>query len=352
MRIAQIMLAKGLGGAERSFIDLTLALAARGHQLLALGDRQGLALPLLAGHPKIECVGVRCLGSWDLYARRTLRTHLQHFAPDVVQAHLARAACLGGRAAHDLGLPTLAKTHNLVQVKYYRDIDALVPTTTAQAAHLHAHGVAPRALHLIPNFSALQAVAAIKQTAGPPWCIKSAGRFVPKKGYAALLTAFAQLRSKGMDARLVIGGDGPEAARLKTLAQRLNLLQAVEFPGWIDNVADFLADADLFVLPSHDEPFGIVVLEAMASGVPIVTTPTVGPSEILDHQSACFAAHDDAPSLAVAIENTLADYDAARSRANAALSLFRHRYSSEVVVARYLALYAELVAQQAERRQA
>lgn len=352
MRIAQIMLARGFGGAERSFVDLTLALAARGHQLLALGDGRGQALPLLDRQPNIECVNVRCHGTWDLFACRSLRQHLLRFAPDVVQAHLARAAHLGGRAAHSLGLPTLAKTHNLVQLKYYRDIDALVPTTTAQADHLRAHGVGPHALHMIPNFSALQAVSAAKQPSGPPWRIKSAGRFVPKKGYAALLTAFAQLRSKGADARLVLGGAGPEAARLKSLAHRLNLGPAVEFAGWVDNVADFLLDADVFVLPSHDEPFGIVVLEAMASGVPIVTTPTVGPLEILDRHSACFAARDDASALATAIEYTLADYGAACRRADAALLLFRQRYSADVVVARYLALYADLIAKQAERRQA
>ncbi len=352
MRIAQIMLARGFGGAERSFVDLTLALAARGHQLLAVGDGRGLALPLLTNRPNIECVQVRCHGTWDLLARHRLRQQLQRFAPDVVQAHLARAAHLAGHAARRLGLPTLAKTHNLVQVKYYRDMDALVPTTRAQADHLRAQGVEARALRLIPNFSALAAVSSIKPSTGPPWCIKSAGRFVPKKGYAALLAAFAQLRSKGVDARLVIGGDGPEAARLKTQAQRLNLGQAVEFPGWIDNVAHFLADADVFVLPSHDEPFGIIVLEAMACGVPIVTTPTIGPLAILDEHTACFAAHDDAPALADALAQTLVDHDASRSRAEAALLLFRQRYSADVVVERYLALYADLIAEQAQRRQA
>ena len=352
MRIAQIMLAKGFGGAERSFVDLSLALAARGHQVLAIGDGRGLALPLLAAQPTIECVSVRCHGHWDLLARRALRRQLQRFAPQIVQAHLARAAHLGGHAAHALGLPTVAKTHNLVDVKYYHDIDALVPTTAAQAAHLRAQGVHARALHLIPNFSAIHTVSSVDRTAGPPWLIKSAGRLVPKKGYAALLSAFARVRGDGVDARLVIGGEGPEGARLKALAQRLGIARAVEFPGWIDNVASFLRDAHVFVLPSHDEPFGIVVLEAMASGVPIVTTPTAGPLEILDDNTACFAAHDDALALARAITQTLAHYDAACRRANAALQRFRERYSAEVVVARYLALYTDLIAEQAERRQA
>ena len=352
MRIAQIMLARGFGGAERFFVDMTLALAAHGHQLLAIGDVRGMALPPLAGHTNIECVGVRCHGNWDLLARRAVRRHLQRFAPQVVQAHLARAAHLGCQAAHALALPTVAKTHNLVDVKYYRAIDILVPTTAAQAAHLRAAGVREQRLRQIPNFSALPAVAAFTRVAGVPWIIKSAGRFVAKKGYATLLEAFARLRKQGVNAQLVIGGDGPQAAHLRTQAIALGIGQEVEFPGWIDDVAAFLRDAHVFVLPSHDEPFGIVLLEAMAAGVPIVTTPTVGPREILDDSSACFAARDDAAALTFALAQTLSDYPAAGVRAEVALTRFRTHYTSDVVVTRYLELYAELIAKHAGRQQA
>lgn len=97
MRIAQIMLAQSFGGAERSFVDLSLALAARGHPLLAIGAARGAALPLLAAQPNIHCVSVCCHGNWDVLAQRAVRRHLQMFAPQVVQAHLARAAHRSGR---------------------------------------------------------------------------------------------------------------------------------------------------------------------------------------------------------------------------------------------------------------
>ncbi len=351
MRIAQIMLARGFGGAERFFVDLSLALAARGHQVLALGDKRGVALKHLSGQANIECIGIRCYGNWDLMARRALRRELKRFAPAVVQAHLARAAHLGGQAAHALTLPSLAKTHNLVDVKYYRSIDCLVPTTAAQAEHLRLHGVSAERQRQIPNFSALKPVASIDRRTTQPWLIKSAGRLVPKKGYAALISAFARLRSEGWDARLVIGGDGPEAARLRAQSAQLGVDNTVSFVGWIDNVAAFLTDAHVFALPSHDEPFGIVVLEAMACGVPIVTTPTAGPLEILDASSACFTTRDDAEAMFIALKSTLADYASACLRADAALTRFRCHYTTEVVVARYLELYNELIAQHAGRSQ-
>ncbi len=100
------------------------------------------------------------------------------------------------------------------------------------------------------------------------------------------------------------------------------------------------------------QPWIIVILEAMACGVPIVTTPTAGPLEIIDDTTACFAASDNAEALLPALARTLADYDAACARAQAALDRFRTNYTPDVVVARYLELYAELIADQARRRQA
>ena len=352
MRIAHIMLARGFGGAERFFVDISRALATLGHEVLTLVDARGVALSQLKGHANLECVAVRCHGNWDVFARRALRHHLAAFKPALVQAHLARAALLGGHAAHALGLPTVAKTHNLVDAKYYRDIDALVPTTAAQAAHLRAQGVPAARIHPIPNFSALQGVVSVACNMTRPWIIKSAGRLVPKKGYAALLSAFARLRAEGVDARLVIGGDGPEATNLKTQAAQLGVAEHVSFLGWVNDIASFLGDAHVFALPSHDEPFGIVVLEAMACGVPIVTTPTVGPREILDDNSACFAARDDADALRAALAEALGDYDHSLTRAAQALTRFRQFYSAEVVVSRYLDLYAALIAENARGQQA
>lgn len=352
MRIAQVMLARGFGGAERSFVDLSLALAARGHEVLAIGDQRGKALPMLAGRAGITLATLRCHGNWDLFARRRLRQALAAFAPQVVQAHLARAALLAGHAAHALGLPTLAKTHNLVDANYYRDIDLLVPTTHAQAAHLRAQGVAEEDLRIIPNFSPLAPRTTRSNDAGPPWRLKTFGRFVAKKGFASLLDAVAALCAAGVDVRLELGGDGPDNGALRARAADLGIADRVRWPGWVTDVPAFLADAHLFVLPSHDEPFGIVLLEAMACGVPIVTTPTAGPREILDADTACFAARDDAAALEDALKLALGDYTLCAHRALAALERFRTRYSAEVITARYLDAYAELMRREPRRRQA
>lgn len=337
------MLARGFGGAERSFVDLSQALARRGHDVMAICARGGLAFGVLDKHGGISCQPVTVRGTWDLIARRRVSRSLQEFAPDVVQTHLARAASLGGGAAHALGLPTLAKTHNYVKLKYYRDIDCLVPTTDDQHDYLRRSGIPEARLRQIPNFSSLPAVTTPARRGNNPPIVFALGRFVRKKGFDILLRAFARLAREGVRARLVIAGAGPQDAMLRGLAAQLNIGTTVEFPGWVDAVGPYLKQADLFVLPSRDEPFGIVVLEAMALGIPIVTTRTVGPSEILDDDSAWFVDRDDDQTLARAIEQALADRLTASKRATRALAYFKGRFSESAVVPQYEALYRDLL---------
>lgn len=116
------------------------------------------------------------------------------------------------------------------------------------------------------------------------------------------------------------------------------------FPGWIDDVAAFLSDADVFVLPSRSEPFGLALLEAMACGVPIVSTRVSGPAEILDRETARLVDADDPAALAEAVTAVFADPNAAARRARTALRRFEREYSEPAVIERYLAAFRHLIA--------
>ena len=82
-----------------------------------------------------------------------------------------------------------------------------------------------------------------------------------------------------------------------------------------------------------------------------MTTPTVGPLEILDKDTACFSGRDDADAFHQALARTLEDYAAACVRADAALRRFKTRYTTDIVVARYTSLYAELIADKSRRNE-
>ena len=343
MRIAQIMLAKGFGGAERSFVDLCGALTARGQEVLAIAETGATALPYLEeiDHLTISRVTVR--GVWDVFVKRKIAAQLRTFAPDIVQLHLARAAYLGGSAARAQRMPTIAKTHNYVNLKYYRAIDHLVPTTKKQRDYLRDAGIPDAQITLIPNFSRVAGAHQREQTrAGTALRIVAIGRLVYKKGFDILLRALHRATRRGLQCRAVIVGGGEETAALKTLCSELALDDVVEFAGWQRDIAAYLSHADVCVLPSRDEPFGIVCLEAMALTVPMIASRSDGPLEVLDEETAILVACEDIDGFADALCAVARAPASAARRAEKALVRFKQRYSEEAVVAQYLALYTRL----------
>jgi glycosyltransferase involved in cell wall biosynthesis len=335
------MLARGFGGAERYFVDTCRYLAGAGHQVLAVCDPRARARPLLENIHGLQPAFVSTLGSWDPLAAARLRRLLAGWEPDVVQPHLARGAHLAGGAAHAIGKRVLITTHNYVDLKYYRHVDCFLPATTDQARYLRAHGVSVDQIHVVPHFSTLEPVTT-PSVSGAGRCLGALGRMVPKKGFDILLQALAEARRTLPDLRLLLGGDGPVRADLERQARFLGLEDAVEFAGWQGDAAAFLERLDGFVLPSLEEPFGIVVLEAMARGVPLVSTTTPGPREILDETCAWLVAPGDAPALAAALVAAMSDPEQRRRRAAAALERFRERYTPAAVMPRIVSLLQRL----------
>jgi glycosyltransferase involved in cell wall biosynthesis len=339
----QCMLGKQFGGAERSFVDLCAALATRGHEVLALCESRALVRPYLENIEKVTTHQVTVSGSWDILAQRRIRNIVDGFRPQIFQAHLARAAHLAAPAAKAFNIPTLAKTHNYVNLKYYTAVDHLVPTTIKQQQYLETLGVAAPRLTRIPNFSAMTSMTPRDQPQIGELRLIALGRLVHKKGFDVLLEALAIVRATGALVTLEIAGDGPEKPKLQTLTDQLRLSSAVAFLGWQASVEGCLAQADAFILPSRAEPFGIVCLEAMALGVPIVATRTDGPLEILDSETAILVERESVEALARAILLTVNEPTAARRRAVAARERFDQLYCEEAVVAQYLSLYNRLL---------
>ena len=140
-----------------------------------------------------------------------------------------------------------------------------------------------------------------------------------------------------------IGGTGPEQDALIAQIKTLDLTDKVKMVGWLDDVSGFLQEADLFVLPSLDEPFGIVVLEAMAYALPIVSSDSQGPVEILDEDCAWLSKTGDADSLATAMQHACDDYEARKRKSENVLSKFKQNYSKQVVIPEFINLYASLL---------
>jgi len=186
---------------------------------------------------------------------------------------------------------------------------------------------------------------AVRRSGKGGWRLLYAGRFDAKKGLAVLLDALHLLCQHRGDVSLKLVGassDSGNGDAFRQQAERLGLAERVEFcPArpWSEMPA-VMAEPDVFVLPSYYDSFGIVLIEAMACGVPIVATRCGGPEQLVDDGVGRLAEVGDAASLAAAIEDVLTHYadfkpDTLRRRAEA----FDYRQVAE----RTLALYESVL---------
>jgi len=132
----------------------------------------------------------------------------------------------------------------------------------------------------------------------------SVGRLVPIKGHDILLEALCRIREQGFEVQLRLIGDGASRSDLEAQAQRLNLLDCVEFMGAQaqDMVCQFLNEADVFVMPSRSEGFAVACLEAMAMELPVIASNVTGfPEAITDYVTGILVQSENPELLADAI---------------------------------------------------
>jgi glycosyltransferase involved in cell wall biosynthesis len=171
------------------------------------------------------------------------------------------------------------------------------------------------------------------------------GRLVDEKAFDRLIRAHVALRRQGLDHHLVILGDGPLRQTLLAQAQALRVADTVFLPGHVNNVADWMAHATVFALSSRYEGFALVVLEALAAGVPVVAMDCpAGPREILqDGRYGPLVPEGDEAALTQAIEAQLREPEQ-RARLSALGKERARDYAPERIVPKWEALLAEIMA--------
>jgi N-acetyl-alpha-D-glucosaminyl L-malate synthase BshA len=169
--------------------------------------------------------------------------------------------------------------------------------------------------------------------------------FRPVKRTEDVVRIFARVKER-IDSRLVLVGDGPEYGRTRELVDKLGLAEFVRYVGVVDDVVPLLAAADVLLLPSETESFGLVALEAMASGVPVVASDVGGLPEVVEHGVTGFLAPmGDVEAMAEYCLQLLTDCRrSAAFGANArkrAAKLFDYRS----IIPMYESIYERLLAQ-------
>lgn len=357
-----------IGGLGRHVHHLATALAADGHEVVVLSRRPMGTDP--ATHPTTDEVdeGVQVIAAaqdphefdfgddmmaWTLAMGHAMiragLTRLGRWVPDVVHAHdwlvahpaVALAgyfhaplvstihATEAGRHSGWISGPVSRQVH-ACEWWLARESDSLIACSHSMAAEIAAlfgPGLAP--ITVIPNGidSSRWPFATRHVHPGPPELLFF-GRLEYEKGVHDAIAALPRIRRRHPGTTLTVAGDGTQQDWLVEIARKHKVLKAVRFTGRADHdqLLTLLHRADIAVLPSRYEPFGIVALEAVAAGAPLVVTDVGGLGEaVIDGETGLSCPPGDVAALAAAVISALDDPAAAQRRAVAA----RQRLTSD-----------------------
>ncbi|EON15575.1 glycosyltransferase [Pandoraea sp. SD6-2] len=368
MRIALFVTGMQLGGAETQVADLARGFLARGHDvdLISLTGTCAIDLPESPRLTRIELKANKT--PWSLAcALRRLVSHLRAWQPDVVHAHMVHANLLARVARWFVRMPVLVTSAHSrneggrLRMLAYRLTDRWTDLTTNVSEDAVAAFVAQRAapaarIASMPNgidtaryrpdaqarSQWRAAVRATSSDAAP--IVFAAGRMVEAKDYPTLIDAFSHVLRELPEARLFIAGDGPLRTSVQALIDTRGLAGAVTLLGRRDDIAQWMCAADVYAMSSAWEGLPLVIGEAMASGLPVVSTDCGGVRELVGSSPANTLVHvGDAQALGDALIHHLHADASVRQAAGAANRerILAH-YSLDAVVTRWLETYARL----------
>ncbi len=327
-----------------------------------------LPLPASVQHVRKDDLHQRGLspgvaGASAAYVLR-LAARLRQLRPDVVHSNSLKAGVYGSLAARLAGIPMIWHVRDRIEDDYLprpavllvrrmsrylasavvANSRSTMQTLAAPSKPVVIYSVLPEVLSEVPMRP---------RTNGRPLTFGIVGRLAPWKGQDLFLRAFARAFPGGEERAAVIGGalfgEDEYARTLPRLAEALGIAERVELRGYRPDVWDELATIDVLVHASvTPEPFGQVILEGMAAGVPVIAAGAGGPAEILRHDvTGVLYKPADLDSLAAAMRR-MPD-PALRDRLSAAARADLGPYSPPVVAAELQQLYARVAARPGRR---
>lgn len=379
LRVLQLIDSLAPSGAERSLASLAPHLVAEGIDVHVayLVERGGLRADVEAAG-----IAVHSLAGGDADRRRWLDSTqelVSELRPAVVHTTLFEADLAGRRAASRKRVPCISSFVNTaygrteskrdgvqrLRVKAAQAADAFTARRVARFHAVTKHVAAVMGRRLMVPASKIEVIPRGRDpdllgrrsaerrlsvrrhlgTAEDVPLILAIGRQEPQKGLDVLLDALPAVRSQHPEARVLIAGrEGRATASLMELVQAHGLADTVTFLGRRDDVADLLAAADVFALPSLWEGAAGTLLEAMALECPIVASRLPTLQETVDESTAELVTPRDASEFARGVLAVLVDRSAAAARARAARRWFEQEFTIQVSARRMADLYSRVAA--------
>jgi glycosyltransferase involved in cell wall biosynthesis len=360
MKVLHMTKVQGIGGAEQHLLALLPALRERGV------DARFLSLDAGEDAERFH----RALDDRDI-PWRSVRTGLdvsprlaanvvravRAEAPDLLHTHMVHADVYGSLAAHIVRTPFVSTRHNddryllgpfrHVDRAFMHGVRRIIAISDAvRDFHIRAGLPAEKLVTIhyglddVPDVPSEVTPEALGIAADAP-LVLAIGRLIEQKDHATLLEAFARVHRTHPDARLAILGWGPLEAATTERVHRLGLDEAAFVLGRVEP-RDWLARADVFAHTSRWEGFGIVLLEAMLSSLPVVATRVSAiPEIVVDGETGLLASPGDATAIADALARLLDDVDLRQSLGASGLARAQDEFSVQRMVEQTMRVYDE-----------
>lgn len=366
--VAHLMASPFLGGPERQMLGLAAHLPGDYRSVFLSFAEGGRCQALLdeareQGH---EAIALRENAPRVWRAAREVAGHLGRLRADVVCCSGYKPDVIGWLAARQAGVPVVAVAHGwtaaTLKVRLNESLDRLIMrwmdrvvcVSERQAIRARRAGVPASRVAVIRNAirvrddahpdparrSDLHALFATPRRR----VVGAAGRLSPEKGFAQLVHAAKLVEREDPDVGFVVFGDGPLRGRLAAQIEALGLARTVVLAGFRPDLHRLLPHLDLLALPSYTEGLPVIVLEALAAGVPVVATAVGGTPEVVEHGvSGYLVPPGDPPALARAILDALRREPERQAMGARGRQAIQERFTVEAQGRQYQRLFEALV---------
>ena len=342
-------------GNVHAAVDLACAQRAGGHEVaLASAGGHYEALLSKAGVRHVRVVQNVRQPRIILEAARALAGFCREFQPDLVHAHMMSGAVIGYALSRWIGRPLVTTVHNSFDwhSRLMRLGDATIAVSQAEYDCLARAGFRRRTLHKVLN-GPLQSPRYAPDPAPAPQRERAIGCICglhARKGVGDILAGFAAIKDEHPDWSLVIGGEGPDMEPLVALSRTLGIADRTTFLGVVKDPMPVLQMAEIFVIASLAEPFGLTVVEARRAGCAIIGTKTGGIPEILGGGRFGLLVEPNAPEqIASALRQLIGDEEF-RTRLQARTSERLAMFAAPRLMSDHEAVYAQLPAPRRTRQ--
>lgn len=342
-------------GCEVVFLAIDLRSARRWRKWgVSKGNKDGvdyyvINIPIGRFPLKYFCrIGEMCL--YRLY-KLVVKTH---WKPDVIHAHFTEMGCITSDFAKKIEVPYVVTEHSSkinqyrisgelkdCALKAYKGASVVIAVGNSLAHNIQRHtGISPK---VVPNIIDTELFFRCKRQKHEGFHLVTTSNLIVLKRTWQILQALARIDTKDIDYRLTIIGDGPEMESLQHWAKTLNMENRITLAGYQsrENIASIYETADVFIMVSSSETFGVAYVEAMAAGLPVIATRCGGPEDFVNNNNGLMVDVDDIHQIAEAIKTiyyNINKYDAEQLR-----TFVRSRFSAEAVGKELISIYHGLV---------